>query len=544
MSDQNVVATEERHNAGYAILATLRNYGIDTVFGIPGTHNLEFYRHLEGLGIHPVTTRHEQGASYGADGWSLTRGLPGVVITTSGPGLLNSLSGAATAYAESRPMIILSPGRPRGTEFRDVGSLHETKNPTGAVGSIIGLSRRVSSAAEAVEMIHNAFISFTHERPRPIHIEVPLDVLEEEVDLDPATLQARPLGSPQPGPAADIARAARILAESEHPVIVAGGGSVHAHRDVLELAELLEAPVITSTNGKGAIPEKHRLSLGADLRLSAAHAFCRSADAMLIIGSKIGEAELWDGDIRPQGPIIRIDIERQQMLTNITPDLELPGNAVAIVPQLVEALKAEGVREGSREVRDLQATFDALDEEGRAIAPELAEVNEIIMGVMPEDSIVGGDSSQITYMGTTTFYRASRPNSLLYMGTYATLGYGLPASIGAKVAAPERPVLCLLGDGALMFAVQEIMTAVEQGLDLPIICVDNGGYGEIRANEEARNIKPVAVDLAQPDWVKLAEGFGATGYEATKETLAETVREALGARGVSVIHLKIGRDLK
>ncbi|WP_129661335.1 thiamine pyrophosphate-binding protein [Rothia halotolerans] len=532
--------TEPRRNAGYAIMATLRNYGIDAVFGIPGTHNLEFYRHLEELEIKPVTTRHEQGASYGADGWSLTRGLPGVVVTTSGPGLLNSLSGAATAYAESRPMILLSPGRPRGQEFRDIGALHETKNPTGAVGAIVGVSRRVNSALEAVEMIHNAFVSFKHSRPRPVHIEVPLDVLEAEAEFTDADLAARPLGSPQPAPVDDVARAANILARAERPLIIAGGGSLAAGESLLELAEMLEAPVITSVNGKGAIPEKHRLSLGADLRLTAAHAFCREADATLIVGSKIGEAELWEGDIRPAGPVIRVDIMRDQMLTNITPDLELPGNSAAVVPQLAAALKVASEGRPERGRRELQPVFDALDEEGRAIAPELAQLNELIMEALPEDTIIAGDSSQVTYMGTTTFYRAPRPNSLLYMATYATLGYGLPAAVGAKIAAPERPVVCLLGDGALMFAIQELMTAVEQRLDLPVICVDNGGYGEIRANEEARRIAPTAVDLVQPDWVKLAEGFGAVGFEATVETLGETVRKALGTEGPSLIHLRIG----
>ena len=535
--------TESRRNTGYAILATLKNYGIDTVFGIPGTHNLEFYRHLDELGIKPITTRHEQGASYGADGWSQVTGKPGVVITTSGPGLLNSLSGAATAYAESRPMIILSPGRPVGQEYRDIGSLHETKNPTGAVDSIVKFSRRVNSAEEAVDIIHNAFRSFVHDRPRPIDIEVPLNILEQLTDIDDAALQARPLGKPQPAPVEDIKEAAKILAGSKHPVIVAGGGSLPASADLLALAETLEAPVITSVNGKGAIPEKHRLSLGADLRLSAAHAFCRVADAMLIIGSKIGEAELWDGDIQPNGPVIRVDIERAQMLTNITPDVELPGNSQAIVPQLLEELKNLGVTSDTRQARDLQEVFDALDEEGRTIAPELAALNERIMEILPDNAIIAGDSSQVTYMGTTTFYRAPEPHSLLYMATYATLGYGLPAAIGAKVAKPERPVVCLLGDGALMFAIQELMTAVEQELDLPIICVDNGGYGEIRQNERERGIAPVAVNLKQPDWVKLAEGFGSTGFEATLDNLGETVTRALNTKGPSVVHLKISETL-
>lgn len=543
-----------------AVLETLRGYGIDTVFGIPGTHSLEFYRPLRELGIRPITTRHEQGASYGADGWSQVRGLPGVVITTSGPGLLNSLSGAATAYAESRPMILLSPGRPVGHDFRDIGSLHETKNPSAAVNAIVGVSRRVTSAAEAVTMIHDAMRDFAHSRPRPIHIEIPLDILEAPADVPESATAPRPLGEPAPAPEADVAAAVEALAASERPVILAGGGSLAAGSHLLELAELLEAPVITTTNGKGAIPEKHRLSLGADLRLSTAHEFLRSRDALLVIGSKVGEAELWGGDITPQGPVVRVDIMRDQMLCNLTPDVEVPGNSAAVVPQLLAGLRARADAAGSddaagsgdvadsddvavepsaRTAPDLREVFDAMDEEGRTWAPELAALNETIMDVVPDDTILAGDSSQVTYMGSTTFFRAPVPHSLLYMGTYATLGYGLPAAIGAKLAAPERPVVCLVGDGALMFSIQELMTAVELGLDLPVICVDNGGYGEIRQNMVDRSIQPLGVDLAQPDWVRLAEGFGATGLPATMDTLADTVRTALETKGTSLVHLKI-----
>lgn len=538
-----------------AVLETLRGYGIDTVFGIPGTHSLEFYRPLRELGIRPITTRHEQGASYGADGWSQVRGLPGVVITTSGPGLLNSLSGAATAYAESRPMILLSPGRPVGHDFRDIGSLHETKNPSAAVNAIVGVSRRVTSAAEAVTMIHDAMRDFAHSRPRPIHIEIPLDILEAPADVPESATAPRPLGEPAPAPEADVAAAVEALATSERPVILAGGGSLAAGEHLLELAELLEAPVITTTNGKGAIPEKHRLSLGADLRLSTAHEFLRSRDALLVIGSKVGEAELWGGDITPQGPVVRVDIMRDQMLCNLTPDVEVPGNSAAVVPQLLAGLRARAdaggpadaagsdaagdVAPSARTAPDLREVFDAMDEEGRTWAPELAALNETIMDVVPDDTILAGDSSQVTYMGSTTFFRAPVPHSLLYMGTYATLGYGLPAAIGAKLAAPERPVVCLVGDGALMFSIQELMTAVELGLDLPVICVDNGGYGEIRQNMVDRSIQPLGVDLVQPDWVRLAEGFGATGLPATMDTLADTVRTALETKGTSLVHLKI-----
>lgn len=530
---------------GRAVLETIRGYGIDTVFGIPGTHSLEFYRPMRELGIRAITPRHEQGAAYGADGWSLVSGLPGVVITTSGPGLLNSLSGAATAYAESRPMILLSPGRPLGQDFRDIGDLHETKDPSGAVNSIVGKSRRVTNGAEAITMIHDAMRDFAHSRPRPVHIEIPLDILEAELDYTDHQVAPRSLGAPQPAPVDDVERAARALHQAKRPVILAGGGSLAAGEHLLELAEKLEAPVITTTNGKGAIPERHRLSLGADLRLSTAHEFLRSADALLVIGSKVGAAELWGGDITPQGPIIRVDIMRDQMLCNLDPSIELPGNSAAVVPQLIEALGERDSGDATpRAAQDLSEVFARLDEEGRRWAPELAELNEAIMNAVPEDTIIGGDSSQVTYMGSTTFFRAQLPNSLLYMGTYATLGYGLPASIGAKLAAPERPVVSLVGDGALMFSIQELMTAVELGITLPIVCVDNGGYGEIRANMEDRQIDPLAVDLRQPDWVALAEAFGARGVSATSQNVADRVLEALDAGGPTLIHLPISKSVE
>src|SRR5690554_6789359 len=281
-------------NAGWAIMSTLRAYGIDAVFGIPGTHSVEFYRHFGSLGIHAVTPRHEQGAGYGADGWSQLKSLPGVVITTSGPGLLNVMSAAGTAYAESRPMIILSPGIPTGRERMEVGSLHETKDPTGAMSAIVHSSTRVSSGREAVELIHDAFEMFSHGRPRPVHIEVPLDILEGPSDMTVEECQARDHGPARGAAEATIAAATFALRNADAPVILAGGGAVPAGKAVLALCELLQAPVVTSLHGKAVIPEGHQLSLGSNLRLETAREVCNQADVLLIIGSKVGEAELWE----------------------------------------------------------------------------------------------------------------------------------------------------------------------------------------------------------------------------------------------------------
>lgn len=531
-----MTTTIPTNNVGLAVMTTLRNYGIDAIFGIPGTHNLEFYRHLKPLGIRPVTTRHEQGAGYGSDGWSQLTGLPGVVITTSGPGLLNAMSAAATSYCESRPMIILSPGAPRGSEFSDIGLLHETKDPTGAVRALIGRSTRVSSGSEAVELIHDAFASFSHERPRPVHIEIPLDVLESASDVLPSALEARPLGAPKKASADAVTAAAEMLRKASNPVILAGGGSLGTGADLLRLAELLQAPVVTTINGKAAISEVHPLSLGSEIRFAAAQDLCNASDVLLVIGSKLGQSELWGGEIVPQGGCIRIDIDPVQLHCNLIPDLELLGNAAAVVPQLLTALAGHVPAAAP----DLAPLRTELQTEARSMAPVLARINEILASALPADTVIAGDSSQITYFGTTSFFPMQRPHQLLYTPAYATLGYGLPAAIGAKVADPDRPVVGLIGDGALMFAVQEFITAVEQGVDLPIICINNGGYGEIRQNMEDRDLAPVGVNLTQPDWVRLAEGFGMTAFNVESlDVLADTVTRALAVKGPSLIHVSI-----
>ena len=371
MSKQETAATIElpegvvANNAGLDVMTVLRNYGIDTIFGIPGTHNLEFYRHLAPLGIRPVTSRHEQGAGYGADGWAQQTGLPGVVITTSGPGLLNALSAAGTAYCESRPLIILSPGVPVGEEFADIGSLHETKDATGAVGAIVEWSRRVHSGAEAVQAVHDAFELFRYSRPRPIHIEIPLNILEGPSDAPLELLEAVAPRTPQAANAEDIAQAAAALRAATNPVILAGGGSLRAGKDVLALAEALQAPVVTTLNGKGAIPESHPLSLGSDIRLDVAQKFCEQADVLLVLGSKVGEAELWFNELKPTGTVVRVDILETQLNKNLAAGIGLVGDSAAVVPQLIAALGDHRAPAAP----DLAALRDQMRDDARALSP-------------------------------------------------------------------------------------------------------------------------------------------------------------------------------
>jgi 5-guanidino-2-oxopentanoate decarboxylase len=526
--------TETKRTTGWVVLETLANYGIDTVFGIPGTHNLEFYRALDSLGIHPVTTRHEQGAGYGGDGWSLQTGKPSVIITTSGPGLLNSLSGAGTAYCESRPMIVLSPGPARGQEFADVGTLHETKDQLTAAAAIVEWGRRVSSAEEAVQAVHDAYELFETGRPRPVYIEVPLDVLEEETDIDQSQLARREhQGIPAPN-TDQVAQAAELLASSEHPAILAGGGSRGAGDQVRELAEKLGAPIVTTLNAKGVVDEHHPLSLGANLRLPAVRNVARDADVLLVVGSVLGDAELWVDALEARGKVIRVDILESQIDKNQEAAVGIVGDARAVL----QALIAELGDVEARDPGDIAGTLERMYEESLEMNEPDTTLGLNIAKALPSDSIVTTDSSQIAYWGLLNMFKASTPNSTPYMPKYATLGYATPAAIGAKVASPNRPVVAVTGDGALMFSVNEFITAVEQKLDLIVIVVNNGGYEEIRQNEAAVGIAPVAVDLVQPQWAALADAFGGKGRDLDDvANLKLAVDEAISEGGLQLIHI-------
>lgn len=556
--------TQKRRTTGWVIMETLASYGIDTIFGIPGTHNLEFYRPLTALGIRAVTTRHEQGAGYAADGWSLQTGLPGVVLTTSGPGLLNALSAAGTAFCESRPMIILAPGPARGAEFADAGTLHETKDQLAAASAIVEWGRRVTTAAEAVAAVHDAFELFATSRPRPVYIEVPLDLLEEVTEVDEAAVSARTVAAlPLPERGA-IAEAARLLAGAKDPVILGGGGARGAAAEILDLAERLSAPVVTSVNGKGLIDEHHPLALGSNLRLPSVRNHARDADVLLVIGAKLGDAELWVDRLDAGGTVIRIDVVESQIEKNQHADLGLVGDARAVMAAVLDELDSGQDLDGARgdeesdvaeaagdapaprgeRRRSVEATvarlLEANHRECAEASPANTAVSVDIAAALPADAIVATDSSQIAYGGLLNVLKVKGVNSTPYMGTFATLGYGLPAALGARIGAPQRPSFVVVGDGALMFSVQEFITVVEQGEDVTVIVLDNGGYGEIRANEAEIGIAPIGVDLVQPDWPALAQAFGGSGRHVDSEAeLSAAVTAAVAAGGLQLIHLDL-----
>jgi acetolactate synthase-1/2/3 large subunit len=365
-----------------------------------------------------------------------------------------------------------------------------------------------------------------------VHIEIPVDVLEQQWLGQPSvTAKVAP---PQADPEA-ITRAAAVLAAAVQPMIIAGGGAVDAQSELTALTEALGAPVATTVNGKGVVDEGHPLSVGASIRLRAVQKAAADSDALLVVGTELGDSDLWEGQIRGR-TVIRCDIDPAQLNKNCAADHALHGDAAATIAALNAALPARPPATLERAA----ALRGACREEAAKDAGPYAEINAAVRAALPVDGVLTGDSSQVTYFGSVHFFDMPAPRRFCYSPGFATLGYGLPAGLGAAIGRPGTPVAVLLGDGALMFSVQELITLTELRLPVPVIVVDNGGYQEIRDRESARGIAPIGVELRTPDFAALAVAMGARGVRTTAAgDLTDLVGDALGADGPTLIHFDI-----
>ncbi|MFF2011880.1 thiamine pyrophosphate-binding protein [Streptomyces sp. NPDC058195] len=523
---------------GKALVRALAAHGVTQAFGIPGTHNLEIYRHLDAHRIAHLNPRHEQGAGYAADAYARVSGRPGVALTTTGPALLNIAAAVGQAYSDSVPLLVVSPGMPLRHPRQSTGLLHETRSQTEALRGVAALSHRVSSVEEIGVAVARAFTLFRTRRPRPVHIEIPLDLLTAAEPAGPVrTAPPVPPVAADPGVVAD---AAAVLRTAVRPGIVLGGGARGAAAECLRLAELLDAPVVTSANGKGIVPERHPLALGVSLNSPAVQRWLAECDAVLAVGTELAESDLWAPPPALGGTLVRADLDPAQMYAGVPADIPLVGDARPTLRALLAALSGSAARPSAarpsaahRSVAALRAERDAATREQDApLLPYLAAIRS----VLPADTVLTSDSAQCCYYGALPHLPVGPEGRYLHPTGFGTLGYALPAAIGAKAADPARPVVALSGDGGLQFSVQELATAVQLRLPLPVVVFDNGGYGEIRDEMAARGDRPTAVDLPSVDLPALARAYGGHGVRAeSPEALAEALRRALDTPGPTLI---------
>jgi len=518
-------------NGGTAVVEALVAEGVEVVFGIPGTHNLELYRALAESGIRHVVARSEQGAGYAADGYARATGRPGVCFVTSGPAVNNIAAPVGTAHADSIPLLVIAPGPPRGMEGADRGDLHEMRDQRGHMAGVAERAVRVSSPAEAAAAVHETFARWRDHRQRPAYVEVPLDVLGESWDGDrsAAVVPAPPESGTLDVHQADLGSAVQHLASARRPALLAGRGAVPAAKELRDLAELLDAPVVTTVNGKGVLPESHPLSLGASVRLTPAQQLLGDSDVVLCVGTGLSDAELWGWKPDFGGVTIRVDIDPAQLTNNLTPDFCVTGDSAAVLHHLTAEVRQRrsGPADHQGAARAEHARTACLAAAATKAGP-WAELNAVLARALPPETIIAGDSSQVTYYGTSHFWPAEEPFRLLYPTIYATLGYGLPAAIGAKVGRPDLPVVAMVGDGAAMFSIAELATATQEHLGLPFIVINDHGYTEIRDGMLQLGIRPVAVDLLTPDFAALGVAISGRGVHVSSlEQLVGAVLLAL-----------------
>jgi acetolactate synthase-1/2/3 large subunit len=519
---------------GEYLVALLERYGVTHVFGIPGVHTAELYRGLAGSAIRHITPRHEQGAGFMADGFFRTSGRPGVCFVITGPGLTNIATAMAQAFQDSIPMLVISSVNRTDQLGRGNGNLHELPDQQGLAEKLTAFSHTLTSPDELADVLGRAFALFASGRPRPIHIEVPLDLMDRGTNGGLPDLVPSLIGSP---PADDaISAAVADLGNSSRPLILAGGGCSSARRDLQQLAETLNAPVVMTVNGRGAMPAKHPLAVPASPSLEAVRKPIRDSDVVLAIGTELGPTD-YDmyarGGFEIPGRLIRIEIDPQQMDRNLESQVKLVGDAGAILARMVQRAGARRNGGAARAATARAAAFHELSLAMQRQVKFLDEIRDALPG-----AIIVGDSTQVVYAGNL-YYEPDAPRGWFNSAVgYGTLGYALPAAIGAKLGAPERPVICLAGDGGLQYTMAELGSAIDAGTPIIVLVWNNRGYGEIKSYFLERGIPPIGVDLDTPDFVAIAKAYGWNAERLpARDDLSRRLQEAAASNRPTLIEL-------
>jgi acetolactate synthase-1/2/3 large subunit len=517
---------------GEAVVGLLaEHYGVDTVFGIPGVHNIELYRGLHRFGVQAVSPRHEQGAGFMADGWSVITGRPGVCTLISGPGLTNALTPMAQAFHDSRPMLVLAATTPTDALGRRFGPLHDLDDQAALARTVTAFSHTVLDPAEVPALIARAFDIFRSARPRPVHLAFPTDLLEAEVQPFAPVPSAMVRPHPDTG---QVAAAVRLLASAASPVVIAGGGAIDAGPALRAVAERLDAPVVLSGNAKGVLPSSHPLCVGNPLFEPGIQQRLEACDAVLVVGTELSDADLYNGGraLQFSGAVVRIDIDPEQLGRRMQPTVGIVADASAALAAIAAALP-QADRGGAQRTAEWRSVWQA------GVPARLAPWLDALAASVPHDAIVALDSTQLAYSAHMTLPCETSRSWLAPYGL-GTLGCALPMAIGAKVAAPQRPVLALAGDGGWLFTVAEMATATDMGLGIVLVLWDNRGYAQIRQSFDDAEAPRMGVDVSSHDPEAIARGFGwATSTVREPGGLAPAVAAAFAAGGPHMVRVAV-----
>ena len=520
---------------GQALARSLHREGVRVIFGLPG---VQTYHAMDALYDLPeirfITTRHEQAAGYMADGYARASGLVGTALVVPGPGLLNASAGIGTAYAASSPVLVISGQIPRDLIGVSRGVLHEVNDQLESIRPITKWASRVLDPAEIPAAVHEAFYQLNTGRPRPAEIEIPPETLAEEAEIELAEPgdHVRPAGSPE-----SVREGARILADADNPIIWAGGGAISsgASQALQRVAEHLQAPVITTSEGKGALSDRHYLSVGT-LRLRNDPFRDRLAehDVVLAVGTRLENPAMLDGQ-----RVVQIDIDEGEIGRNYENTFGIVGDARRSLEDLYQVLSVAVPTRPSR--RDEIDAIRAERQDPLSQVEPLRWFVRAIRAAMPDDGILVPGMTQVGYY-SRAFYPVYEPRTYLTSSYFGNLGFAFPVALGAKVAMPDKAVVAVSGDGGFLFNSQELATAVQYGINAVVVVFNDNAYGNVLRDQRDRfNGRTIGSELHNPDFVKLAEAYGVRGIRVDgAEKLESALRDALAVEAPTLIEVPVG----
>ena len=519
---------------GQAIVQSLKQYGVDTIFGLPGVQLDNIFDALydEQDNIRVYHTRHEQATAYMAMGYAQSTGKVGVCLVVPGPGLLNTTATLSTAYATNTPVLAISGQINSDMIDKGFGQLHEIPNQLQMIASVTKWAARIDSPQEAPGLVREAFRQLRTGRPRPVEIEMAPDIMGLEADVEllpPVHEYETPAGDPD-----KLEAAAKLLGNAKKPMIFVGSGVVGAGEELLALAEMLQAPVVASSGAKGVISDAHYLSQTQ----TAAYELWMETDCALAVGTRFNTPiSRWGID--DELKTIHIDIDPEEIGRLRQPDIGVVADAKLALGQLVDLTAKHNIKRASR-----KEELEALDAKVRDLLWEVqpqASYAEAMRKTLPEDGIYVSEMTQMGYFSRDGF-PIYHPRTFIHCGYQGTLGFGYATALGVQVAHPDKRVLSINGDGGFMFTAQELSTAVHHNIPLVAVVFSDDAYGNVkRIQKTSYGGRTIASDLHNPDFVKYAESFGMPGYRAeSPEQLSEAIEDAWKNGGPALIEVPIG----
>jgi acetolactate synthase-1/2/3 large subunit len=521
-------------SGGQAIVQQIKMEGIEVLFALPG-YQLDWIfdaLYEEQGSMRLIPTRHEQAAAYMADGYARATGRVGACLVVPGPGLLNATGALCTAYATNSPVLCITSQIP--SQLIDVGRgvPHEIKDQLGMIKSVTKWQERGMTPEELPSLVHRAFEALLTGRPRPVEFEVPMDILQQSGDVQLFEAEA---SDPPAGDLDLIDQAAKLLGEAASPLIMSGGGIIGgaAWEELQRLAETLEAPVVMTSNGYGALSARHHLAQTQ----RALPSLLPKADVVLVVGSRFvqGATDAW----RDRGrTVIQMDIDPDELGRNYAPDIGIIADAKRGLAALGERVERYNRVRPSRQ-EELTILKQACAAEGNKWHPQ-SDFGNAIRAEMPDDAILFPEVTQVGQWANQ-FFPVFAPRTFFGTGYQATLGHGFPAALGAQVGRPDRKVVSLNGDGGFFYNVQELSTMVHQKIPAVAIVFNDNAYGNVKRMQQEQFGRGIGSELLNPDMLKLAEAYGVQGHRAsTPEELRTALRTALASAEPALIEVPVG----